>query len=226
MIGECPGMSWYPIRFARQLPRMCIPIPFSLIWRKQWGPQEPPKGEVYPEEKKSIAPGRDVSVPPGCDIVWPARRRFVRFEWYSPFEIAAELPHILIWIGQRNGLNCESHIQGKVLLWEYPLFPATGPLAVFCMNWCRPSAFCLDISWKTCKSIVHSYWQLGLSLKYKSVLCSISIWMSPIRNAVISRVSTYKEGFKNLRRSNSLRQQRQAVTSFICDIPGKNRSPR
>ena len=42
----------------------------------------------------------------------------------------------------------------------------------------------------------------------------------------ITRVSTYKEGFKNLRRSNSLRQQRQAVTSFICDIPGKNRSPR
>ena len=50
--------------------------------------------------------------------------------------------------------------------------------------------------------------------------------MSFNRNTVISRLSTHKEHFDISEGSNSLVQQRHAVTSFTCEIPGKNQPPR
>ena len=41
-----------------------------------------------------------------------------------------------------------------------------------------------------------------------------------------ARLSTHKEHFDISEGSNSLVQQRHAVTSFTCEIPGKNQPPR
>ena len=43
---------------------------------------------------------------------------------------------------------------------------------------------------------------------------------------VNGRLSTHKEHFDISEGSNSLVQQRHAVTSFTCEIPGKNQPPR
>ena len=45
-------------------------------------------------------------------------------------------------------------------------------------------------------------------------------------NPVKGRLSTHKEHFDISEGSNSLVQQRHAVTSFTCEIPGKNQPPR
>ena len=44
--------------------------------------------------------------------------------------------------------------------------------------------------------------------------------------ALKQRLSTHKEHFDISEGSNSLVQQRHAVTSFTCEIPGKNQPPR